>query len=482
MPESLVTDELSNTRKPAGLRMRRVRALAAGIGVTGAALIVAAVLMTGVATGQESFPQPDQMVSADGVLDAVLTVSREEIELDGAPTVATVYNGSFVGPTMRVQPGDRIELELNNTLEEPTNIHFHGLHVSPSGDADNIFLHIEPGATQQYVVELPENHPTGTYWYHSHMHGLSEEQVFGGLSGLLVVDGLADLLPAELRDVQQYEFAIKDFQAAEGAILTQNIDSNAPTTRTVNGVVNPALSIDAGETQLWSFANVGADIYYELQLDGHPFHVLAEDGNPVWEVKAFDSLVMPPGKRFDMLVQGGEPGTIELKSLAYDQQGDMYPEATLATVTVNESSQTLSALPEQVVAPDDLSTVTVDNTRTMTFAKDQAAGTFTIDGKTFDMNRVDQEAKLGTVEEWTIINDNNQQHPFHIHVDAFQVMSVNGQPYDAVGRQDVVNLPANGGEVVIRIPFEEFTGKFVYHCHILNHEDLGMMAVVEVVE
>jgi FtsP/CotA-like multicopper oxidase with cupredoxin domain len=482
MADSLVTGDVRAPHHAHSRGARRARSLAAGLGATGLALIAAALLATGQATGQEAFPQPAQMVSADGVLDAELTVSREEIELGGAPTVATVYNGSFVGPTMRVRPGDRIELALNNTLEEPTNIHFHGLHVSPAGDADNIFLHIEPGATQQYVVDLPDNHPTGTYWYHSHMHGVSEEQVFGGLSGLLVVEGLADLLPAELQDIEQYDFAIKDFQAADGAILTANIDSNAPTTRTVNGVVNPALSIDAGETQLWSFANAGADIYYELQLDGHPFHVLAEDGNPVWEVKAFDSLVMPPGKRFDVLVQGGVPGTHDLKTLAYDQQGDTYPEATLATITVNESSLTPVTLPDQMAEPSDLSTATVANSRTITFAKDQAAGTFTIDGKTFDMNRVDQEVKLGTVEEWTIVNDNNQQHPFHIHVDSFQVMSVNGEPYEAVGRQDVVNLPANGGEVVVRIPFDEFTGKFVYHCHILNHEDLGMMAVVEVVE
>jgi suppressor of ftsI len=482
MSESLVSSDVQEPRGRVDRRGRRVRSLAVGVGVTGFGFIAAAILATGPATGQEAFPQPAELISADGVLNTELTVSREEIELDGAPTVATVYNGSFVGPTMRVRPGDRIELALNNTLDEPTNIHFHGLHVSPSGDADNIFLHIEPGATQQYVVELPDNHPTGTYWYHSHMHGVSEEQVFGGLSGLLVVDGLSDLLPAGLQDIQQYAFAIKDFQAADGAIVTQNIDSNAPTTRTVNGSVNPALSIDAGETQLWSFANVGADIYYELQLDGHPFHVLAEDGNPVWEVRTADSLVMPPGKRFDVLVQGGEPGTHELKTLAYDQQGDMYPEATLATVTVNESTITPAALPEQMAESSDLSTATVDNSRTIVFAKDQAAGTFTIDGKTFDANRIDQEVKLGTVEEWTIVNDNNQQHPFHIHVDSFQVMSVNGEPYDAAGRQDVVNLPANGGEVVVRIPFDEFTGKFVYHCHILNHEDLGMMAVVEVVE
>lgn len=482
MSESLVSSDVEEPQSRIGRSARRVRSLPIAVGATGFALIAAALLATGPATGQEAFPQPAELISADGVLNTELTVSREAVELDGVPTVATVYNGSFVGPTMHVRPGDRIELALNNTLDEATNLHFHGLHVSPSGDADNIFLHVEPGATQQYVVELPDNHPTGTYWYHSHMHGTSEEQVFGGLSGLLVVDGLADLLPAELQDIQQYSFALKDFQAADGAILTQNIDSNAPTTRTVNGMVNPALGIESGETQLWSFANVGADIYYELQLDGHPFHVIAEDGNPVWEVRTFDSLVMPPGKRFDVLVQGGEPGAYELKTLPYDQQGDMYPEATLASVTVNASTDEPVELPTRMAEPSDLSDATIANERTITFAKDQAAGTFTIDGKTFDPNRVDHEVKLGTVEEWTIVNDNNQQHPFHIHVDSFQVMSVNGEPYDAVGRQDVVNLPANGGEVVVRIPFDEFPGKFVYHCHILNHEDLGMMAVVEVVE
>jgi FtsP/CotA-like multicopper oxidase with cupredoxin domain len=462
--------------------MHRLRALAATVGMVGMVLVGAAILSTTPAEGQTTFPEPTEYLSEDGVLNTSLTVSRETIDLAGAPVEAMVYNGTFVGPTLWVNPGDRIELALVNNLDEMTNIHFHGLHVSPMGDADNIFLAIEPGATQQYVLDLPADHPPGTYWYHSHMHGAAEAQVFAGLSGLLVVDGLTDLLPDDLQSITQHEFAIKDFQAADGAILTNNIDSNAPTTRTVNGVVNPALSIDAGETQLWSFANIGADIYYELQLAGHPFHVVAEDGNPVWDVRTADSLVMPPGKRFDVLVQGGTPGEYELKTLAYDQQGDQYPEAPLAAVTVNASSLAPAALPERMVEPIDLSTETVDRSRTITFAKDQAAGTFTIDGKTFDMNRIDQTVKLGTLEEWTIVNDNNQQHPFHIHVDSFQVMSVNGEPYEAVGRQDVVNLPANGGEVVIRIPFDGFTGKFVYHCHILNHEDLGMMAVVEVVE
>jgi suppressor of ftsI len=241
------------------------------------------------------------------------------------------------------------------------------------------------------------------------------------------------------------------------------------------------LSIDAGETQLWRLANIGADIYYELQLIGHPFHVIAEDGNPVWKVKAADSLVLPPGKRFDVLVQGGEPGMYTLKTLAYDQQGDKYPEEPLATLVVNESAITPAALPDKLVEPYDLSGKTVDKQRTITFSKDQATGHFLIDGKVFDENRIDQQVKLGALEEWTVRNDNSQQHPFHIHTNDVQLISVNGEPYEAVSHQDTVNLPANG-EVVIRIPFDDFTGKSVYHCHILNHADMGMMATVEVTE
>jgi len=108
-------------------------------------------------------------------------------------------------------------------------------------------------------------------------------------------------------------------------------------------------------------------------------------------------------------------------------------------------------------------------------------GTNLIDGKVFDHNRVDQIVKLGDLEEWKIKNIDDDDHTFHIHINDFQVMSVNGQPYGAHGLQDTVILPANG-EVVVRMQFEDFVGRFVYHCHILPHEDTGMMGTVEVVD
>ena len=117
------------------------------------------------------------------------------------------------------------------------------------------------------------------------------------------------------------------------------------------------------------------------------------------------------------------------------------------------------------------------------FTLDTAGGGFKaeINGETFHPDRVNVRPKLGTVEQWTLVNHSDEDHPFHIHVNDFQVMSVNGKPYDAQGLQDVVIIPSNGGKVVIRNPFLDFTGEFVFHCHILGHEDAGMMQTVKVV-
>lgn len=141
-------------------------------------------------------------------------------------------------------------MAVTNNLPEMTDIHFHGLNVSPSG--------------------------------------ISDRSSFGGLAVLLIVDGLTKKPPPELHGIEERTVVLKDFQAVNGAILTENIDSNAPTTRTINGAINPSLGIEAGETQLWRRADIGADVYYQVQLDGHHFHVLAVDGNPVWRVDGKD--------------------------------------------------------------------------------------------------------------------------------------------------------------------------------------------------
>ncbi|RCV57959.1 multicopper oxidase family protein [Marinitenerispora sediminis] len=426
--------------------------------------------------------QPPELVSEDGRLDVRLTVQEERVRLGARKVAALVYDGRFMPPTLRVRPGDRLDITLVNQASSATNLHTHGLHVSPEGHADNMAVRILPGEKWRYSYRFPEGQPPGTYWYHSHAHPQAEGQVFAGLAGAIVVEGLDRYLPPPLRGLPERLVALKDFQVRDGAIPTDNIDSNAPTTRTVNGLVNPTLRIRPGETQLWRLANMSANITYQVELPGTRFHVIAQDGNPLHRVWQRDRLLMPPASRYDVLVQGGPPGRTGLRTLAYTTgpAGDRYPQAVLATVVSEGAALPPARLPTLLAPFDDLRAAPVDRRRTVTFSQDKRKNRFFVNGREFDPERVDIRVRLGTTEEWTVRNDSDEEHAFHIHINPFQVISVNGRPYDARGRQDTVQLPVRG-EVVIRTRFRDFVGVFPVHCHILNHEDRGMMANVEVV-
>ena len=150
---------------------------------------------------------------------------------------------------------------------------------------------------------------------------------------LSAVDGLQDRLPAQLQNVPDLVMTLKDLQVKDGAIVRNSIDSNAPTTRTGNGQVDPMLAAQTNQTQLLRLANIGADIWYRLRLASAQFRVIAEDANPVAEVWTADELVLPPGKRYDVLVRWPTPGTYALETLPYNTgpDGDNYPQRRLAT-------------------------------------------------------------------------------------------------------------------------------------------------------
>ena len=183
-----------------------------------------------------------------------------------------------------------------------------------------------------------------------------------------------------------------------------------------------------------------------------------------------------------MLVRGGPSGRAELQTLPYSTgpAGNQFPQATLATLVSEGTPMPSVALPTTFAPTEDLSRARVARRRTVVFSENAAGTVFYINGKIFDEKRVDMRAKLGTVEEWTIRNDSNEEHSFHTHTNDFQLMSINGRPHHAHGWQDIASVPAKG-TMVIRIRFATYTGKTVFHCHILNHEDGGMMAVLQIV-
>jgi FtsP/CotA-like multicopper oxidase with cupredoxin domain len=426
---------------------------------------------------------PPQLVSHGGLLRVRLDVERRRVDVAGRKLWALTYDGHYMPPTLRIRPGDRLELAMRNRLGADTNLHVHGLHVSPTGASDDvIYIHIRPGQTFHYSYRFPADLAPGTYWYHSHQHPMSAQQVAGGMSGVIVVDGLKSHLPPALRGITEHVIGLKDFQVQGDAIRTGGLHIGAPTSRTVNGQLNPTIHIRPGEVQLWRLANISANIYYKVHLGGQPFEVIAHDANPVDRVWPADSLLLAAGARFDVLVRGGPPGRTRLETLPYSTgpAGNEFPRATLATVVSEGAPVRPVALPTTFAPTEDLGRATIARRHTIVFSENKAGTEFFINGRQFDMNRVDLRSKLNTVEEWTVRNDSDEEHSFHLHTNDFQLMSVNGRPHHGHGWQDTATVPVRGW-IVIRIHFTDFTGKTVLHCHILNHEDAGMMAILQIV-
>ena len=434
---------------------------------------------------------PAVYASHNGELNVTLVAAQRRVTIAGRRVLAKVYGDSFVAPTLVVRPGDMIRVKLVNHLDEPTNLHFHGLEVSPSGHADNIFVSVDPGKSFQYAFRLPRSAPTGTFWYHSHEmvpmsqmtrypNAYSEEQVFDGLSGLIEVQGLTADLPADLHDVVQRYLALRDVQVADGAIASSQINSNGPTTRLVDGQLQPRITIAPGQTELWHIANIGADIFYRLALPGHSFDVIAQDGHPVIHATPERTLLLPPGKRFDVLVRGGRRGITPLETLFYNEGDDHYPERTLATVDTTGPARRPQPAPSVISwGSVDLGYAHIVRRRVVVFSENQAGTVFYIDGQSYDPAKINFHARVNTVERWTIVNHTDETHPFHMHTYPMQLMSVNGVPQAFNGYQDEIVLPPHG-YVVARIDFADYTGITVFHCHILAHEDAGMMANIEV--
>lgn len=427
-----------------------------------------------------AFAEPRELRSHNGVLKVTLRAQKTSFDVSGRKVRGFAYDRSYVGPTLRVKPGDTLEITLVNELGELTNLHEHGMHVSPIGMSDDVLrvMHVGDSSVR---VKLPDDIDPGTYWYHPHLHGLVEKQVFSGMSGVLLVDGLTELLPPALRGLPDHVVALKDLQLKDGAIINENIDSGAPTTRTVNGLVEPTLKARTNQTQLLRLSNIGADIWYKVAAQGARFAVIAEDANPVGRVWRADSLVLPPGKRYDVIVRWPKPGTYDLKTLKFDQgpDGDQYPERRLARIKVSGAAVPTTPWPTSLGPMPSLGNAKVARKRVLTFSENPKTNQFFINGKQFDATRVDEVVKRGDVEEWTIRNVTKELHPFHIHVNDFQVMAINGEPYHARSEQDIVTLPL-GGDVRIRMHYAGFLGAYVYHCHILAHEDNGMMGILDV--
>lgn len=480
----------------------------------------------GRAASAQELVEPEVRTSVDGLLDTTLTCSVKDVQVAGRTSLMSVYEGSSPGPTLRVRPGDRLRINLINRLgshpeglspESPficspvsptghalgehgstcdTNLHLHGVHVSPEGNSDNIFMSIADGDSFQYEYDIPANHPGGLYWYHPHRHGTVSNQVFTGLAGPLIIEGDVDAVPGiagvpERLLVLQATQLTPDGKSAQGNATGLGSTENGATQlkkylRLVNGQLNPTMTLRPGETQRWRILNAAANVTYCVQLDGHKLHQIGKDGNALNETWARDSIVLMPGERAEVLVQAGAAGTYSFRTIPFLIGINTEKDEVLTTVVVDGTPMTPEPLPTTILPLEDLSTAAIDQRRVITFQFSPPIGPtgsiFWIDHKAFaGGDKDDQVVKLNTTEEWVIRNATMSWHPFHIHTNDYQVVAVNGVPRPVRYSEDTTGVPPFG-EITIRTRFLDFPGRWVYHCHILLHEDQGMMGTVRAIE
>ncbi|RMB61801.1 multicopper oxidase family protein [Tessaracoccus antarcticus] len=434
--------------------------------------------------------QPAELRSRDGVLRTELVASRTEVDIAGVAGRMLTYNGSVPGPTWILRPGDRLEVRLVNNLDEPTNVHTHGLAVSPEGNGDNPFLSIGPGENFDFRFDVPADHPTGVFWYHPHHHGSVPDQVFGGLYGTILVQDEHEAPSPRDRVLVISDVTLSSDGAVAQVSHAQTMNGREGELLLVNGQSQPLLSARPGELERWRVVNACTSRYLRLAAPGQDIWLVGMDSGHERTPRPVDDVLLAPGNRADLLVRMRR-GTGELATLGYDRgrgmmgmvgSGDLSGPATLATLVVDGDDLPIDGRVSAQRIPDrDLRDRGPDNRRDITMTmgmQGMGAGmVFGFDDRPFDGERTDQSVTTGTVEEWTIRNPTTMDHPFHLHVWPMQVVEEHGRSVDEPMWRDVVNVTA-GGSIKVLVDFARHPGRSVYHCHILDHEDAGMMAVV----
>lgn len=528
--------------------------------------------------------EPEDFRSHNGVLRVELTAynSRQE---DGSVRYCFVDQNGHESPTLRANPGDLVVLTLKNDLRnlapnsaaavhhhmnmtadagkpstacssermthDSTNLHFHGLTIPPVCHQDDV-LHtsIQPDEPPfEYRFRIPENEPPGLYWYHPHIHGFTKEQVLGGASGALIVEGIerADTaiagLPERVLVIRDQDLLNPNAPPSkwEPVIPKNLIDRDGDAANNGTGFGKPAKDLSINyvpvpypdyppariemkpeQQQLWRVVNASGITYLNLEVRfGHkpqPLGLVAIDGVPLntaglardfvdWQTH----LGVPPGARVEFIVKGppaGESGLLVTRTVDTGAGGENDPNRALATITAStETTQKSSELPASAAPlPASplpwLGSIAPVRTRKLYFSEKllepnnpYSATEFyiTVDGQTPAPYNPKSGVpnivvKQGTVEDWIIENRSSELHAFHIHQLHFMLLDYRGRPVNEPFLRDTINVPYYDGKALeypsvrLRMDFRDpnAVGDFLYHCHLLEHEDGGMMGLIRV--
>jgi suppressor of ftsI len=392
-----------------------------------------------------------------------------------------------------------------------TNLHFHGLHVSPNSPQDDVITMMAmPGESLRYVVDIPNDQPPGLYWYHTHPHGESYQQSLDGTSGAIIVEGIDRYVP-EVRQMQERILILRDreFQSGDSVALMAAVTlspsrcgaaSGKPGRLfTVNGVVRPRIPIAPGENQFWRIVNASPDLYADIMIDREELTVVAIDGMPLAyhdpkrKAEKIQHILLAPAGRVEAIVTGPPAGArSSLRTLCVDTgvDGDPNPAMVLADLDEVESETIPSSstpthhlsstkavykpLPRHLIASVEKGAPQY----VVTFTEDEHA--FYINGKKYGpADGPMTTVRIGKYVHWRVNHDSREIHPFHIHQVHFLVYQSDGKRSAQAEWMDKVNVePQQSVDLVMDFTDPIIRGMSVLHCHLLKHEDKGMMAKI----
>jgi FtsP/CotA-like multicopper oxidase with cupredoxin domain len=423
------------------------------------------------------------------VVEVELTATPTRLSLTpGTSTEVFAYNGRIPGPTLEVREGDRVIVRFRNELPDSTTVHWHGIHLPFDADGSPFHL-VPPGGRRTYEFTV-QSGTAGTYWYHPHPHHHTGQQVARGLYGGIIVRADDDPLPASLterllilsdnRFLADGSLDLPDPHSQRGRLDFENGREGG--VLFVNGEIMPTLTIRSGEVQRWRVINASAGRFYRLHLPGHALLHVGSDGGLFERPVEVDEILLATAERVEILVRGtGAPGTrAVLQSLPYDRYvpqtrpADWNTTRELLSVHYTaEEPLPAASLPAVLRPVPPLDPAHATATRVMVMTQGF------INGQIMDMERVDVSAALGATEIWEVENLVGMDHPFHLHGFQFQVLDRDGVPEPFRSWKDTVNVPKHQ-TVRFIVRYDNYPGKWMFHCHILDHEDHGMMGVLEV--
>jgi FtsP/CotA-like multicopper oxidase with cupredoxin domain len=417
-----------------------------------------------------------------------LTLQAGETDLgrdDLTPTWGA--NGDHLGPTLRASRGEEVLINVDNTLPEASSLHWHGMHLPAAMDGGPHQM-IDPGATWSPTWQIDQ--PAATLWYHPHPHGATAAHVYRGIAGLFILDDepSAELgLPDEygVDDipviVQDRDFDGSELDEEPGRFRSSGVVGEHVL---VNGTPGPYLEVTTERVRLRLLNGSGGRSYHFHFDDDRSYQVIASDGGLLPSPVELTHLTLSPGERAEIVVAMDPGETTVLRSAPTPGSNDRFAGAAdrldVLELRAAPSLATSPSVPATLAPAPDLDPDDVVVTREF-----RLGGTH-VNGRRMDMARIDFAAEVGTTERWIVRNSDGNPHNFHVHDVQFQVVAVDGRepPPELAGWKDTVFL-AEGREMELLLRFSDYADPdtpYMFHCHVLRHEDEGMMGQFVVVE